>query len=63
MIGLCRYLLLQGYEPDQITILTAYVGKSPLYLICNRDWVIELLLIDVFALYKLKLYTVVCIPR
>ena len=27
MIGLCRYLLQQGYEPDQITILTAYVGK------------------------------------
>ena len=28
MVELCRYLLMQGYEPDQITILTAYVGKS-----------------------------------
>ncbi|CAK8680919.1 unnamed protein product [Clavelina lepadiformis] len=26
-VTLCNYLLLQGYRPDQITILTAYVGQ------------------------------------
>lgn len=25
--GLCRYLLLQDYRPDQITILTTYLGQ------------------------------------
>lgn len=24
---LCRHLILQGYEPNQITILTTYIGQ------------------------------------
>ncbi|CAK8681019.1 unnamed protein product [Clavelina lepadiformis] len=27
MVALCRYLIQQGYHPEQITILTAYVGQ------------------------------------
>ncbi|CAG0916689.1 unnamed protein product [Notodromas monacha] len=27
LLGLCRYLLLQGYKPSQITILTGYSGQ------------------------------------
>lgn len=27
VVALCRYLLLQDYEPDQITILTTYTGQ------------------------------------
>lgn len=27
MIQLCRYILLQGYSDDQITILTTYTGQ------------------------------------
>jgi len=27
LVALCRYLLLQGYEPSQITILTGYSGQ------------------------------------
>ena len=27
IVGLCRYLLLQGYKPEQITILTMYTGQ------------------------------------
>uniref|UniRef100_A0A672HCA1 RZ-type domain-containing protein n=1 Tax=Salarias fasciatus TaxID=181472 RepID=A0A672HCA1_SALFA len=27
VVALCRYLLLQGYKPDQITILTTYTGQ------------------------------------
>ena len=27
IVALCRYLLLQGYSPDQITILTLYTGQ------------------------------------
>lgn len=27
IVGLCRYLVLQGYRPDQITVLTTYKGQ------------------------------------
>ncbi|XP_063233033.1 NFX1-type zinc finger-containing protein 1-like isoform X1 [Bacillus rossius redtenbacheri] len=27
VIALCRYLLMQGYQPDQITVLTTYSGQ------------------------------------
>ena len=27
LVGLCRYLLLQGYKPEQITVLTLYSGQ------------------------------------
>lgn len=26
-MGLCNYLILQGYKPDDITILTTYNGQ------------------------------------
>lgn len=27
LVGLCRYLILQGYGPERITILTTYLGQ------------------------------------
>lgn len=33
VVALCRYLLLQGYKPEQITILTTYTGQ----LFCLRN--------------------------
>ena len=27
LVALCRYLLLQGYKPEQITVLTMYAGQ------------------------------------
>ena len=33
VVSLCRHLLKQGYEPSQITILTAYTGQ----LLCVRE--------------------------
>ncbi|XP_065220934.1 LOW QUALITY PROTEIN: NFX1-type zinc finger-containing protein 1-like [Planococcus citri] len=37
MIELCRYLLLQGYAADQITILTTYTGQMFLLREMKRD--------------------------
>lgn len=27
IIQICRHLMLQGYEPSQVTILTTYIGQ------------------------------------